>query len=244
QQVTRRRSPDAVARRRAWSGRGLGRAGRNATSWASKEEGQDGRRASGRPAPHEHADHTHGIDDLRGLALHNRKRVNVYFTEETGARLHEAFGYCFTSPVGSEYPPILNSHHIAPGQVLEIDGPGGSISVTVFEQEHGNISSLGFRIGKLAYSCDLSGFPEASFEAISDLGVWIIDALRRAPHPSHLSLSETLDWIERFAPHQAVLTNMHVDLDYVAVDAETPHNVTPGFDGMRIDALSGALLNR
>jgi phosphoribosyl 1,2-cyclic phosphate phosphodiesterase len=193
---------------------------------------------------HEHADHTHGIDDLRGLALHNRKRVNVYFTEETGARLHEAFGYCFTSPVGSEYPPILNAHHIAPGQVLEIDGPGGSISVTVFEQEHGNISSLGFRIGKLAYSCDLSGFPEASFEAISDLGVWIIDALRRAPHPSHLSLSETLDWIERFAPQQAVLTNMHVDLDYVAVDAETPHNVTPGFDGMRIDALSGALLNR
>lgn len=193
---------------------------------------------------HSHADHTHGIDDLRVLALHNRKRVDVYFDAETGARLREAFGYCFVSPPGSEYPPILNAHEIAPGTVLSVEGPGGLISVTAFEQTHGNIISLGYRVGDFAYCCDLSGFPEASYPAITGLSVWVIDALRPTPHPSHLSLPETLDWIERFPPRQAVLTNMHIDLDYSATEAETPDNVIPAFDGMRIDVLDGVILTR
>lgn len=193
---------------------------------------------------HEHADHTHGIDDLRVLALHNRKRVDVYFTAEAGGRIREAFGYCFEAAKGSDYPPILNAHEIVPGDVLEIDGPGGSITVTVFDQVHGHINSLGFRVNNFAYSCDLSGFTEASYPAISGLDLWIIDALRPTPHPSHLSLPETLDWIERFAPKQAVLTNMHIDLDYSRLEAETPDNVTPGFDGMQIDVMAGTILNR
>jgi phosphoribosyl 1,2-cyclic phosphate phosphodiesterase len=193
---------------------------------------------------HAHADHTHGIDDLRVLALHNRRRVDVYFDKAAGMRLREAFGYCFVSPPGSDYPPILNGHEIVAGDVLEVDGPGGVITVTVFEQAHGNITSLGFRVGNVAYSCDLSGFPEASFPAISGLDLWIIDALRPTPHPSHLSLPETLDWIARFAPKQAVLTNMHIDLDYARTEAETPDNVTPAFDGMQIDVMAGTILNR
>ena len=192
---------------------------------------------------HAHADHTHGIDDLRVLALHNRKRVDVYFDAETGTRLHEAFGYCFVSAPGSDYPPILTAHEIVAGDVLEIDGPGGSLTVTVFEQTHGSINSLGYRIGNVAYSCDLSDFPEASFPAISGLDLWVIDALRPTPHPSHLSLPETLDWIARFAPKQAVLTNMHIDLDYAHTEAATPDNVTPAFDGMQIDVLTGQILN-
>lgn len=193
---------------------------------------------------HEHADHTHGIDDLRVLALHNRKRVDVYFTAEAGARIREAFGYCFNSAPGNDYPPILNAHEVIAGEVLELDGPGGTVTVTIFEQAHGNITSLGFRFGALAYSCDLSGVPESAFPAISGLQAWIIDALRPTPHPSHLSLPETLHWIERFAPRQAVLTNMHIDLDYARLESETPGNVTPAFDGMRIDAITGAVLNR
>ncbi|OYW97393.1 MAG: hypothetical protein B7Z15_23225 [Rhizobiales bacterium 32-66-8] len=106
------------------------------------------------------------------------------------------------------------------------------------------MTSLGFRVCSFAYSCDLSGFPEASFPAISGLDFWIIDALRRTPHPSHLSLPETLDWIARFAPRQAVLTNMHIDLDYAEVEAETPDTVAAGFDGMQIDVLAGTILNR
>jgi phosphoribosyl 1,2-cyclic phosphate phosphodiesterase len=193
---------------------------------------------------HSHADHTHGIDDLRVLALHNRRRVDVYFDNETGARLREAFGYCFTSPPGSDYPPILNPHEIAAGDVLEVDGPGGIIAVTAFEQTHGNITSLGFRVANFAYSCDLSGFPDASLQAISGLDLWVVDALRPTPHPSHLSLPETLDWIARLSPRQAVLTNMHIDLDYAPTDAETPDNVTPAFDGMQIDVMTGQILNR
>ena len=193
---------------------------------------------------HEHADHTHGIDDLRVLALHNRKRVDVFFSAEAGARIREAFGYCFESPPGSDYPPILDAQVIAAGDVLSVEGPGGPLSITVFEQDHGNIKSLGYRVGGLAYSCDLSGFPQTSFPAITGLDVWIIDALRPTPHPSHLSLPETLEWIDQFAPRQAVLTDMHIDLDYGQLDAQTPAHVTPAFDGMRIDVVSGIILNR
>lgn len=192
---------------------------------------------------HEHADHTHGIDDLRVLALHNRRLVDVYFTQATGARIREAFGYCFTAPPGSSYPPILNAHEIEAGAEIIVEGPGGTIAVRSFEQTHGDITSLGFRIADFAYCCDLSGFPAQSHEAITGLSLWVIDALRPTPHPSHLSLPETLDLIGRFAPQQAVLTNMHIDLDYRATDASTPGNVMPAFDGMQIDILAGRILN-
>lgn len=193
---------------------------------------------------HAHADHIHGIDDLRVLALHNRRRVDVYSTAQTGARLREAFGYCFVTPPGSDYPPILNSHEIAAGQRLSVDGPGGTIDLLAFEQEHGTITSLGFRVADFAYSVDLSGFPPQSFEAITGLDLWVLDALRPTPHPSHLSLSESLEWIERFSPRSVVLSDMHIDLDYAQTDARTPAHVTPAFDGMQIDVLSGKILNR
>jgi phosphoribosyl 1,2-cyclic phosphate phosphodiesterase len=193
---------------------------------------------------HEHADHTHGIDDLRVLALHNRRRVDVYFTRECGDRLREAFGYCFTTPPGSSYPPILNAHEIRADQTIAVEGPGGTLILQAFLQLHGDIQSLGFRVHNFAYSCDLSGFPESSYDAISGLDLWILDALRPTPHPSHLSLPESLEWIERFKPRQAVLTDMHIDLDYATLDRETPDNVTPAFDGMQIDVMTGRILNR
>jgi phosphoribosyl 1,2-cyclic phosphate phosphodiesterase len=193
---------------------------------------------------HAHADHIHGIDDLRVLALHNRKRVDVYFTPETGDRLKEAFGYCFATPPGSDYPPILNAHEIAAGDRLVVDGPGGSIEVLAFEQEHGNITSLGFRVADFAYSVDLSGFPDESLPAITGLWMWVLDALRPTPHPSHLSLPESLEWIERMTPRQVVLSDLHIDLDYRQLEAETPAHVTPAFDGMQINVLTGEILNR
>lgn len=193
---------------------------------------------------HEHADHTHGIDDLRVLALHNRRRVDVYFSAACRERLYEAFGYCFATPPGSNYPPILNAHTVEPGQILSVTGLGGTIDVTVFLQNHGDIDSLGFRVADVAYSCDLSGIPAQSETALANLDLWIVDALRPTPHPSHLSLPETLALIEKHAPQQAVLTDMHIDLDYATTEAATPDNVTPAFDGMQIDVLSGTILNR
>lgn len=192
---------------------------------------------------HEHADHTHGIDDLRVLALNNRKRVDVYFSHEAGQRIVAAFAYCFTSPPGSGYPPILNQHLIHAGEPLTVSGPGGDIVVTPFRQEHGDISSLGFRIRNFAYSCDLSGIPEESIAVVSGLDVWIVDALRPTPHPSHLSLPESLALIAERKPRHAILTNLHIDLDYAETDRTTPENVRPAFDGLRIDIGSGTVLS-
>ncbi|WP_417308798.1 MBL fold metallo-hydrolase [Devosia sp.] len=190
---------------------------------------------------HEHADHTHGIDDLRVLALNTRKRVDVYFSEAAAARIVPSFEYCFSTPPGSGYPPILTQHIIAAGEELVVDGPGGTITVLPFRQEHGEIDSLGFRIGGFAYSCDLSGIPPESRQAVSDLDVWILDALRPTPHPSHLSLPESLALIDDLKPRAAVLTNLHIDLDYAQTDATTPDHVRPAYDGLQIDVSAGTV---
>jgi len=184
---------------------------------------------------HEHADHTHGIDDLRVLALNARRRVDVYMSIPTELRLREAFGYCFTAPENSPYPPILNAHSIADGDRITIEGEGGAITLQAFEQQHGSITSLGFRVGRFAYSCDLSGIPPSSQWAIDDLDTWVLDALRYAPHPSHLSLEQSLALIDVHRPRRAVLTNLHVDLDYATLRTDLPEHIDPAFDGMEIE---------
>jgi phosphoribosyl 1,2-cyclic phosphate phosphodiesterase len=184
---------------------------------------------------HEHADHTHGIDDLRGLFIRHRRRIDVYLDEQTAKTMRVRFGYCFQSPPGSEYPPIVTEHRVVPGQSLTVRGEGGPIAVLPILQEHGDIASLGFRFGGLAYSCDLKGLPPPSIAALAGLDVWIVDALRYRPHPSHWSVDETLAWIERLRPARAVLTNLHSDLDYEALRAKLPAHVEPAFDGMILE---------
>lgn len=183
---------------------------------------------------HPHADHTHGIDDLRAFALHQRRRIDVYLDAATARSLHTRFAYCFETPPGSSYPPILREHRIEPGIPVSVAGAGGTIQALPVLQMHGDIHSLGFRIGSLAYSCDLNGLPENSEAALAGLDVWIVDALRYAPHPSHWTLNETLDWIARLKPHRAILTNMHVDLDYDTLRNKLPPGVEPAFDGMQV----------
>lgn len=181
---------------------------------------------------HEHADHIHGIDDLRPLFIHKRRRVPVYMDEPTSRALHARFGYCFMTPPGSDYPPILAEHRLTPGRPVTIEGQGGPIEALPFLQEHGDIPCLGFRFGNVAYSCDIKGLPPESLAAMDGLDVWIVDALRRAPHPSHLNLEEALEWIARVKPKRAILTNLHSDLDYDALRAELPPEVEPAYDGM------------
>lgn len=184
---------------------------------------------------HEHADHTHGIDDLRPLALVMRKRVPVYADHTTLTMLKSRFGYCFETPPGSDYPPILTDHHIDNKHVFEIDGAGGSIRFQPFSLEHGNIEALGFRIGSFAYTPDVSAIPPESQPLLDGLECWVIDALREAPHPTHFSLGEALDWIGRKRPARAVLTNLHTDLDYGRLARELPPTIVPAFDGMRLE---------
>jgi phosphoribosyl 1,2-cyclic phosphate phosphodiesterase len=189
---------------------------------------------------HAHADHIHGIDDLRALVLHKRRRVDVYLDAVTSQLLRTRFGYCFATPPGSEYPPILNEHRIAAGQPVTIEGEGGPVTALPFLQAHGDISTLGFRFGPLAYSCDLGGLPDASVPALAGLEVWILDALRHKPHPSHFSVSEALDWVARIKPKQAILTNLHADLDYDVLRRQLPANIEPAFDGMQMVMPAGA----
>jgi phosphoribosyl 1,2-cyclic phosphate phosphodiesterase len=184
---------------------------------------------------HEHADHIHGIDDLRGLFINRRKRVPVYLDERTSRIINQRFAYCFVSEPGSEYPPMVRENRMTAGQLLNIEGQGGPISALPILQEHGDIQSLGFRFSTLAYSCDLSGLPPESVELFRGLDVWIIDALRDAPHPSHLNVSEALTWIERLRPRRAILTNLHTELDYEELRGRLPPNVEPAFDGLQIE---------
>jgi phosphoribosyl 1,2-cyclic phosphate phosphodiesterase len=183
---------------------------------------------------HPHADHTHGIDDLRPLFVHKRRRVDVWLDEPTSQALNARFGYCFATPRGSEYPPILTEHRLLPGHAVSIDGQGGPIEALSVRQNHGDIPSLGFRFGNVAYSADIKSLPEASMAALAGLDVWIVDALRKAPHPSHFNLDEALDWIARVKPKRAILTNLHSDMDYAALRASLPPGVELAYDGMTI----------
>jgi phosphoribosyl 1,2-cyclic phosphate phosphodiesterase len=185
---------------------------------------------------HEHADHTHGIDDLRGLVLHKRRRVDIYADAATSRMLMSRFGYCFVQPAGSFYPPILNMHELKAGVTVSVSGAAGPIEALPFRQEHGDIPSLGFRFGDVAYSSDLHDMPAESAAALGGLDLWIVDALRYTPHDSHFSVADALSWIERLKPKRAILTNMHLDLDYETLRAQLPPNVEPAFDGMRIEA--------
>lgn len=183
---------------------------------------------------HAHADHTHGIDDLRPLVLHMGRRIDIHADAPTAELLKARFGYCFSTPVGSEYPPILNEHRIAADKPVTITGEGGPIAALPFIQDHGNERTLGFRFGGLAYSCDVSGIPESSLPALTGLDVWILDALRHRPHPSHFSLEEALAWIARLKPRRAILTNLHTDLDYETLRKSLPESVEPAYDGLKI----------
>jgi phosphoribosyl 1,2-cyclic phosphate phosphodiesterase len=184
---------------------------------------------------HDHADHTNGIDELRAIALNTRKRVPVWADERTGEMLLTRFTYCFHMAPGGDYPPILELNRLTPGRAVSVDGPGGAIAALPFEVVHGGIRALGFRIGDAAYTPDLNGIPDESLAALADLDLWIVDALRPTPHPSHFTLDEALQWISRLAPRRAVLTNMHIDLDYEALRARLPEHVVPAYDGMTLE---------
>ncbi len=181
---------------------------------------------------HGHADHVHGIDDLRMIVFNMKRRLPVWADGATQERLYGSFGYAFTQPEGSPYPPILDMHTID-GDVT-IQGAGGAITLRPFHVDHGSIDALGFRIGDLAYLPDVAEMTDQAWAAVQGLDCWIVDALRRDPHPTHAHLEKSLQWLARAAPRRGVLTNMHIDLDWATVEAETPDHITPAYDGMVI----------
>jgi phosphoribosyl 1,2-cyclic phosphate phosphodiesterase len=185
---------------------------------------------------HDHADHTHGIDDLRMVAYSMKQRVPCFFDAATQASIVGRFAYCFVQPQGSTYPPILVAERLIPGEPVRIEGAGGPIEALPIRQHHGDITSLAFRFGNVAYSPDVSALPLDSIPLLEDLDLWIVDALRYTPHPSHFSVKEALDHIGRLRVKRAVLTHMTGDLDYDTLKRELPDHVEPAYDGMVIEA--------
>lgn len=183
---------------------------------------------------HDHADQVHGIDDIRAFFLMQRAPIPVHMDPATKAGVDNRFGYIFQDEGG--YPAIATSRAIPPhGQAWQVDGPSGAIPVVTFDQDHGLLRSVGYRFGDVAYSSDVVGLDEAAFAALEGVDVWIVDALRRRPHPTHAHLDLALSWIERVKPRRAILTNMHIDLDYQTLRAELPAGVEPAYDGLRFN---------
>jgi phosphoribosyl 1,2-cyclic phosphate phosphodiesterase len=185
---------------------------------------------------HDHADQTHGMDDLRVLVLQQGgKRLDLWTESFALNSLKQKFNYCFETPPNRDYPPILAGHELPePFAPFAIPGPGGDLPVLAFGQGHGRIRSLGFRFGAFAYSPDADALDEAAFAALAGVECWIVDALRMAPHPSHAHLARTLEWIARVKPKRAILTNMHIDMDYDTLRRDLPPGVEPAYDGMTI----------
>jgi phosphoribosyl 1,2-cyclic phosphate phosphodiesterase len=182
---------------------------------------------------HEHADQLHGLDDLRALVITHRRRIPVHMDPVNGPVVLRRFDYCFQAQEG--YPAILEAKmDLKPGQAVAVAGVGGAVDVLPLEQDHGVVSSLGFRIGDFAYCNDVVRLPEATLERLGGLDTLVVDALRYTSHPTHANVSQALAWIERLKPRRAVLTNLHVDLDYVKLKAELPAGVEPAYDGMEL----------
>lgn len=182
---------------------------------------------------HEHADHTHGIDDIRPLYLIQRKRIPIHAPAETIRTLESRFAYIFVS--ANNYPAIADPNEITPYRTLTSHGAGGNISALPIPVHHGNIDALCFRIGDTAYMPDVNGVPERAMDALQGLDLLIIDALRYKRHPSHFTLAETLEVIAALKPKRSIITNMHIDLDYGTLASQLPDGCIPAYDGMKVD---------
>jgi phosphoribosyl 1,2-cyclic phosphate phosphodiesterase len=177
---------------------------------------------------HSHADHCHGIDELRVLAARNGRPMPIYAAADTLATLQDRFHYAFGDP-NSPYPAILEPHQINGPQTL------GDLDVTPFGQDHGGVTTLGLRFGRIAYSTDLVTLDDAAFAALEGVDTWIVGALRPEPHPTHAHVDRVLEWIARVRPKRAVLTHMSALLDYAALTATLPNGIKPAHDGLVLE---------
>ena len=183
---------------------------------------------------HAHADHIHGIDDIRPLVMERKNRLDLWMDAPTSATVRQSFRYLFESPAGSVYPPLLNERRLEPGKACIVDGAAGALEAMPIRLDHGEIDALALRFGSMAYAPDFVRMPEESRAAFVGLDLWIIDALRYRKHPTHLCVEEALAFIAEMKPRRAVLTNLSSELDYATLKAELPANVEAAYDGMTI----------
>ncbi len=180
---------------------------------------------------HSHADHLHGIDETRTFNIRKQAPIPVFADRLTLWHLETRFGYTMHGNEGVDgwWRPALIPHLI--------EGPfdAAGVPVVPIRQRHGGSWSTGFRMGRFAYSSDVDELPEESLALLEDLDLWIVDALRERPHPSHSHLKRTLAWIERLRPRRALLTHMNHEVDYDTWAAKLPAGVEPAYDGLVLD---------
>lgn len=184
---------------------------------------------------HAHADHLHGLDDIRPLTMIMRRLIPIYMDEPTGRDVREKFGYILETPPGSPYPPLVEPYPLTPGEAVTIDGAGGPIDALPVLFRHGDIDALGFRFGDTLYSPDLSDIPAESTGALEGLDLWIIDALRYTPHPTHITVARALELVAKYGCRRAVLTNLHTDIDFATLSSKVPGNVSLAYDGLTLE---------
>ena len=181
---------------------------------------------------HLHADHLHGLDELRAISNATRRSLPAYIPERDHAELTQRFGYAFASShtASKLYPAIYEDHAIA-------DGPFDllGLKAIAFAQNHGNVISTGYRIGKIGYSTDAKALDDAAFAALEGVDLWIVDCLRVKPHPTHSHLEQTLKWIERVKPKRAILTHLNHATDYEELRSLCPPGVEPAYDGLVVE---------
>lgn len=183
---------------------------------------------------HDHADQTHGLDDIRAFFIKQRARIPCYMNEATAQSMRQRFGYAFQSD--ANYPAIATIESLPPdGQAWAVEGPSGAIPIVTFDQDHGSVRSVGYRFGGVAYSSDVVDLDAAAMAALEGLDVWMVDALRWKPHPTHAHVEKTLEWVARLKPRRAILTNLHIDLDFDDLTRQLPPGVEAAYDGLRFE---------
>jgi|CXWL01.1.fsa_nt_gi phosphoribosyl 1,2-cyclic phosphate phosphodiesterase len=184
---------------------------------------------------HDHADHIHGIDDLRQFNALQKDAIPVYSNAEILESIQKRFSYSFLPKPTAN---VLFRPSLVPNILPDVPNHEfmiGNINIIAFEQQHGKTSTLGYRIGDFAYSTDVNGLPESAFEALSGVKCWVVDCLRYTPSHSHSHLEQTLGWIERVKPEQAIFTHMAHEFDYDILSSELPTGVFAGYDGMVLE---------
>jgi phosphoribosyl 1,2-cyclic phosphate phosphodiesterase len=185
---------------------------------------------------HPHADHVMGIDDLRGINRLRGTALDVHASQSTLADLRRRFDYAFrpATPPGF-FRPALTGHVIEPGQVAQMAG----MAVQVLRQDHKVMETLGFRIGRFAYSTDVVVLPEETLAVLRGLDTWVVGCFQRTPHPVHAGIAQMLEWVSRLRPRRTVLTHMGSDMDFAALRDCLPPGVEPGHDGMVLEVPEG-----
>jgi phosphoribosyl 1,2-cyclic phosphate phosphodiesterase len=183
---------------------------------------------------HAHGDHLHGIDDLRAINRAMSRPIDAYADAATWEVISTRFAYVLdheTKGANPYYKPALTVHEIAPGDAFDV----GGVHITAFDQDHGYMRTIGYRLGAMAYSTDVVELPESAFRALAGVEVWFIGVLVDEPHPTHAHVDKALDWIGRVGPKRAVLTHLGHELDYDALLERLPEGVVPAYDGMVLE---------